>query len=91
MCDQCSVFNPVCWRQGESNPGVECRRQAWLVREVLAFRPYARGLSSLVMTIDLRRAFPSTVREYALLAMFDSFFAVTGVDGDAWIETLWHL
>ncbi|KAJ1447991.1 hypothetical protein M885DRAFT_540774, partial [Pelagophyceae sp. CCMP2097] len=87
----CSVFSPMCWRQDESNPGVDCRVQLWLVRETLAYRLYARGLTSLVMAIDLKRAFPTTVREYSLLAMFDMMVRVMGIKGDAWLDTMWRL
>ncbi|KAJ1446875.1 hypothetical protein M885DRAFT_544945, partial [Pelagophyceae sp. CCMP2097] len=87
----CSVFWPMCWRQDESNPGVDCRMQLWLVRETLAYQLYARGLTSLVMAIGLKRAFPTTVREYSLLAMLDMMVRVMGIEGDAWLDTMWRL
>jgi hypothetical protein len=64
------LLRPVSWLQDEGAPGVDCRHQLWLVQDLLAYRLYELGSFTWVMTIDLERAFPSTMREYVALALW---------------------
>jgi hypothetical protein len=43
------------------------------------------------MGIDLKLAFPTTVHEFSLLAMFDMMVRVMGIEGDAWLDTMGRL
>jgi hypothetical protein len=79
------VMRPVSYLQDEANPGHDCRMQLMLAREILAYRLLGLGKKNWVLQIDIRRAFPSTIRAYALLAMRRSGL------GGAWLAAFWRL
>ncbi|KAJ1444588.1 hypothetical protein M885DRAFT_594228 [Pelagophyceae sp. CCMP2097] len=80
-----SVKRPVSFLQDEANPGQDNRMQLMMAREILAYCLLGLGKKTWVLQIDIRRAFPSTIRAYALLAMRRSGL------GGAWLAAFWRL
>ena len=79
------ILRPISWLQDEGADGVDCRHQLWLLQETLAYRLFVLGLNTFCITVDLARAFPSSMREYVALMMWN-----VGCRG-AFLRALWNI